>query len=240
MTIWNKWLIFQRSRGGVVGVGGGGGGYANVNPYLGAVGYGGGNLPYRAGYGGYADIGNQDLTRRQFKLQKQQQQLGNFGYSYDYNGPGYNYDYSSGNNVGFNDYDYSPALNYNNNPYERNVGGLGYNYNALRLGYGGGGGRRGRSLPVTDLIAQEDEAVGSVAVLAPPLETGKECRDSLNPNALLVGAAAVVVGAGALFRVIQQRRGRRGDHPPPHSDTDTYTNILTQAIEKYQSDLTSS
>ena len=42
-----------------------------MNPYLGGVGYGGGNLPYRSGYGGYADIGNQDLTRRQFKLQQQ-------------------------------------------------------------------------------------------------------------------------------------------------------------------------
>ena len=70
------WLIFQRSRGGV---GGAGGVYSNVNPYLGGLGYGGGNLPYRSAYGGYADIGNQDLTRRQFQIQQQQQQLGNYG-----------------------------------------------------------------------------------------------------------------------------------------------------------------
>ena len=172
------------------------------------------------------------MTRRQFKIQ--QQQLGNLGFNYDYNGPGYNYDYSSG----FDDYDYSPALslNYNNNPYQSNVGGLGgynYNYNALRLGYGGGGGRRGRSLPVTDLMAQEDETVGAVAVLPPPADSSLECRDTLNPNAVLVAAAALAVGAGALFRAGQQRR----DNPPPQTETDTFTNILSQAIQKYQSAL---
>ena len=157
-------------------------------------------------------MGNEELTRRQFLQQRQQQaaNLGNvFSYDYDYNSPSLNYDY-----------DYPPALNYNSPP---------------RRGYAGYSGlvRRGRSVGVEDLIAQEGQAVP--AVMVPPgglVSQETECRDTLNPNAVLVLGAALAVGGAAVARLGRLRgevRGGEGEEGDP-------LNMLTQAISKYSSD----
>ena len=217
-----------------MGIGGGVGGglYSNVNPYAGGVGYSydgyGVNPPYGNGYGYVAygapggEIGNEDLTRRQF-IQQQQQQIQQrrqqqanlqnaYSYDYDYNSPGLNY-----NNPALNyDYDYSAGLNYNSNPYQ----------SSLRGGYGGQV-RRGRSVGVEDLIAQESQAGGEV--LAPPpglLGEEMECRDTLNPNAVLVLASAAAVVGGVLYSTTKPGAERRGEEAD-------YLKILTEAISKY-------
>ena len=209
-----------------MGIGGGvgGGPYSNVNPYVGGVGYSydgyGVNPPYGNGYGYGAygapgrEIGNEDLTRRQFiqqqqLLQQRRQQQANlqsaYSYDYDYNSPALNYDY-----------DYSAGLNYNSNPYQ----------SSLRGGYGGQV-RRGRSVGVEDLIAQESQAGGEV--LAPPaglLGEEMECRDTLNPNAVLVLASAAAVVGGVLYSTTKPGVERREEEAD-------YLKILTEAISKY-------
>ena len=56
-----------------------------------------------------------------------------------------------------------------------------------------------------------------------------DCTDTLNPNAVFVGAAALAVGAGALLRAVQVDRERRQgeDFSLPYLDT------LSQAVTKY-------
>ena len=162
-------------------------------------------------------MGNEDLTRRQFLLQQRQQQAANLGnmLSYDYNTPSLNYDY---NTPSLNyDYDYPSALNYNSPP---------------RRGYAGYSGlvRRGRSVGVEDLIAQEGQAVA--AVVAPPgglVGQETECRDTLNPNAVLVLGAALAVTGAAVASAGGLGGKRRGEERDP-------LDLLTQAISKYSSD----
>ena len=151
-------------------------------------------------------------------LQQRQQQAANLGnmfsYDYDYNTPSLNYDY---NTPSLNyDYDYPSALNYKSPP---------------RRGYAGYSGlvRRGRSVGVEDLIAQEGQAVATV--VAPPGLVGQEteCRDTLNPNAVLVLGTALALTGAAVAGAGGLGGERRGEERDP-------LDLLTQAISKYSSD----